>query len=94
MGIIRLKNRAGVASVAAVCGKKEYDGKRIILLKTSQVRITTEQPIAWTLDGEYGGEHQSVHMNVLSRSIDICSPTDNIMFERTQEPSLSETTKE
>lgn len=26
MGIIRLKNRAGVASVAAVCGKKEYDG--------------------------------------------------------------------
>ena len=26
MGIIRLKNRAGVASVAAVCGRKEYDG--------------------------------------------------------------------
>ena len=74
--------------------KKEYDGKRIILLKTSQVRITTEQPIAWTLDGEYGGEHQSVHMNVLSRSIDICSPTDNALFERTQVPSLSETTKE
>lgn len=74
--------------------KKEYDGKRIILFKTSQVKITIDQPIAWTLDGEYGGQHQTVHMNVLSRAIDICSPTDNILFERTQEPATPETVKE
>ena len=67
--------------------KKEYDGKRIILLKTSKVKITTEGPIAWTLDGEYGGEHQTVQVHVLSEAIDICSPTDNVLFERPQAPS-------
>ena len=65
--------------------KKEYDGKRIILLKTGKVKITADAPIAWTLDGEYGGEHQTVMVHVLSRAIDICSPADNILFERPQE---------
>ena len=74
--------------------KKEYDGKRIILLKTSQVKITTDAPIPWTLDGEYGNEHQTVHMNVLSRAIDICSPTDNVLFERAQDPTPSPATQD
>jgi YegS/Rv2252/BmrU family lipid kinase len=65
--------------------KKEYDGKRIILLKTSKVKITADAPIAWTLDGEYGGEHQTVMVHVLSKAIDICSPADNVLFERPQE---------
>ena len=67
--------------------KKEYDGKRIILLKTSKVKITADAPIAWTLDGEYGGEHQTVMVHVLSKAIDICSPADNVLFERPQETS-------
>ena len=70
--------------------KKEYDGKRIILLKTGQVKITTDAPIAWTLDGEYGGEHQIVQVHVLSKAIDICSPTDNVLFDRPQEPTPEE----
>ena len=65
--------------------KKEYDGKRIILLKTSKVKITTDAPIAWTLDGEYGGEHQTVMVHVLSKAVDICSPTDNALFDLSQE---------
>ena len=69
--------------------KKEYDGKRIILLKTSKVKITTDKQVAWTLDGEYGGEHQTVMVHVLSRAIDICSPTDNILFTLPDDPARS-----
>ena len=70
--------------------KKEYDGKRIILLKTGQVKITTDAPIAWTLDGEYGGEHQVVQVHILTKAIDICSPTDNVLFDRPQEQNPEE----
>ena len=65
--------------------KKEYDGKRIILLRTSKVKITTPAPIAWTLDGEYGGMHETVMVHVLSKAIDVYSPEDNILFEKPQE---------
>ena len=87
---ILLVRKAAVSEAPSLLNKirkKEYDGKRIILLKTSKVKITTDGPIAWTLDGEYGGEHQIVQVHVLSRAIDICSPTDNILFERPQEPA-------
>jgi len=92
--LVRKARFAEAPSLLNKIRKKEYDGKRIILLKASQVKVTIEHPIAWTLDGEYGGEHQTVHMNVLSRAIDICSPTDNILFARAEEPAPAEATKE
>lgn len=37
--------------------------------KTSKVKITSEEPVAWVLDGEFGGEHKEVnivnHMNAV-----------------------------
>lgn len=92
--LVRKARVAEAPSLLNKIRKKEYDGKRIILLKTSQVKITIERPIAWTLDGEYGGEHQTVHMNVLSKAIDICSPSDNILFVRSEEPATAETAKD
>ena len=92
--LVRKARVAEAPSLLNKIRKKEYDGKRIILLKTSQVKITVERPIAWTLDGEYGGEHQTVHMNVLSKAIDICSPSDNILFVRSEEPATAETAKD
>ena len=61
--------------------RKQYDGKRIILLRTGHVKITAEKEIPWTLDGEFGGEHKTVMVHVLSKAIDICSPHDNALFE-------------
>ena len=62
--------------------KKQYDGQQIIFLKTSKVKITCDEEVPWTLDGEYGGAHKTVMVHVLSRAIDICSPQDNILFEK------------
>lgn len=62
--------------------RKQYDGNRIIFFKTSKVKITCDEEVPWTLDGEYGGEHKTVMVHVLSKAIDICSPQDNILFQK------------
>lgn len=57
--------------------KKDYDGKNLILLKTSQVKMTFDEPQPWTLDGEYGGEHKEVRFSAINKAVDIiCTESD------------------
>lgn len=80
--------------------KQEYDGKQLIFLKTRSVKFTSDEPIAWTLDGEYGGAHKVSMIHVLKRAVDICSPvnpmfiTDSEPLPKTDEENDKETTAE
>lgn len=56
--------------------KKEYDGEKIILLKTKNVKITTEEPMPWTLDGEFGGSYTVSELNVDHNAFEIYSDND------------------
>jgi len=53
---------------------KDYNDDRLILLKTENARIISEQAVPWTLDGEFGGKHKDIRFAVNSQAIDICSP--------------------
>ncbi len=65
--------------ILRVIGQK-YDGKDIILLRTKKCKFTfPEEDVAWTLDGEYGGDHRNVMIHVLERAVNICSP-ENPLF--------------
>lgn len=71
--------------------KHQYDGERIILVRTNKVKITcAEEEITWTLDGEYGGKHKEVMIHVLERAVKICS-TDNPLFIKYPDPEVTET---
>lgn len=61
--------------------RQEYDGERILLLRTSKVKFTSPDEVPWTLDGEFGGAHKVAMVNVLSKAIEICSP-ENPLFEK------------
>ncbi|MDD6527338.1 MAG: YegS/Rv2252/BmrU family lipid kinase [Oscillospiraceae bacterium] len=79
-----LVKKISLASVPIALGKiraQQYDGKQIILLRTSKVKITSDEPVAWTLDGEYGGAHKTVMIHVLEKAVEICSP-ENELFEK------------
>jgi diacylglycerol kinase family enzyme len=39
---------------------QEYNSDAVIMLHTSRVRFTFETPVAWTRDGENGGEHRVI----------------------------------
>lgn len=61
--------------------KQDYDGKQILFFRTRHIKFTSQEPIAWTLDGEYGGSHKVSNIHVLSKAIEICSP-ENDLFEK------------
>lgn len=43
--------------------------------KASELRITSEEAVPWTLDGEFGGEWTEVEISNLCRAIDIMTPS-------------------
>lgn len=61
--------------------KQDYDGQQIIFLKTRSLKVTSDEPIAWTLDGEYGGAHKVSSIHVLSKAVDICSPVNPLFID-------------
>lgn len=58
--------------------KHEYDGKRVILIKTDKVKFTSDRPIGWLVDGEYGGEFTTASVENLHRAISVCSPSHSL----------------
>lgn len=58
--------------------KHEYDGKRVILIKTDKVKFTSDRPIGWLVDGEYGGEFTTASVENLHRAISVCSPAHSL----------------
>ncbi|EJX00934.1 hypothetical protein EVA_10961 [gut metagenome] len=52
------------------------DTKMIEVFKTSQLSITCEEKVPWTLDGEYGGDHQKVEIQNLKHAVQIMLPNN------------------
>ena len=50
---------------------KEEQTEYVHKFKTSSLRITSEEPVDWVLDGEFGGSHTEVEVENLSRKIEI-----------------------
>ncbi|MBQ7943035.1 MAG: diacylglycerol kinase family lipid kinase [Lachnospiraceae bacterium] len=53
--------------VSLVSGK--LNAECICCMKASHIRIETQEPISWTLDGEYGGEHREVNISNESKKL-------------------------
>lgn len=47
------------------------DSTMIYSFKTEEVRVTSSEKVAWTLDGEFGGEHGEVIIRNLKQRVDI-----------------------
>ncbi len=47
--------------------------------KASSLKIFSEEEVAWTLDGEFGGKHSQVVINNRKQALKIRVPNDNIL---------------
>ena len=71
-------------SVLSKVRKQKYDGK-IVLLQTRKLKIhAPDEEVAWTLDGEYGGKHHDVMINVLEKAVEIYSPENDQFLPKPQ----------
>ncbi len=64
--------------------RKDYDGKELMFLSTSQAKFTFDEPHAWTLDGEFGGEPTTVSFSVLPGAVNIFSPKNLMFVDKTE----------
>jgi diacylglycerol kinase family enzyme len=44
---------------------RNYDNNFVTVLQSSRVTFTFEEPVAWTRDGENGGEHTSITLECM-----------------------------
>lgn len=80
--LIRKIKYSKIPSTFLKVRKQEYDQQQVLTFKTKKLKITSEEMIDWTLDGEYGGKHNNVMMHVLERAIEIFSGDSHLFLEK------------
>lgn len=55
---------------------RKIDSERMYCFKTSEIHFESDEEIAWTLDGEYGGSHTNVEIFNENEALDIIVPKD------------------
>ncbi len=73
-------NIPNIISTLTKVRRQEYDGDVIIYIRTSKLKITAEQDVDWTVDGEFAGTHRDVMIHVLEKAVNICSPENHPLF--------------
>jgi YegS/Rv2252/BmrU family lipid kinase len=57
---------------------RNYDSEQILLLKSSDITVSCDTPVAWTVDGENGGSINEVHMVNRRKSLRILRPSEGL----------------
>lgn len=56
---------------------RDIDAAQMYCFKTSNLKIETQEEVAWTLDGEFGGRHTEVVIKNLKQALEIMVPEEN-----------------
>lgn len=75
-----LKKNTDAFSMLGKIIRQEYDGEKIMLIKTKKVKITADEETPWTLDGEFGGNQKDVELTVLHNAFEIYSDNDEMFI--------------
>ena len=62
---VLVKDPGGVEGLGALVSSvlsQRFDSDKLLILHTRRAKFTFDKPIAWTRDGEAGGEHTSVEL--------------------------------
>lgn len=60
----------------------ELDPELIFSVKTRRLRVTSPEPLPWTLDGEYGGSPTDVTIENLQRALTIHLPVESLQEKK------------
>lgn len=75
-----LKKNTDAFSMLGKIIRQEYDGEKIMLIKSKKVKITSDRETPWTVDGEFGGNLKDVELNVIHKAFDIYSDNDEMFI--------------
>lgn len=69
--IKRPKSAVELNSIMLSLLSRDMDSNYMYCFRTAQITVESEEPVAWTLDGENGGSHTRVEIRDLCRAVDI-----------------------
>lgn len=72
--IKRPMNPLELNRVIACLVDREVDSECMYCYKASEIHIESEEEVAWTLDGEFGGNHKDVTVKNLHKALEIRVP--------------------
>lgn len=55
---------------------KRVKSEHIYTFTTEKLKVKSEEPVAWTLDGEFGGEHLAVEIESWHQALEIRVPKE------------------
>jgi len=68
------RNAAELSDIVKSLAKRQFDNKYVTLFKTSNICFDSEKPVAWTIDGEFGGNNTHVEIKNLQQAVQIYRP--------------------
>lgn len=74
MLVKRPANALELNKLIAALWEQKTDNEFIYWFKTDKLQIESEEAVAWTLDGEFGGEHKTVKIEDLKQAMEIIVP--------------------
>ena len=76
--LIRMpKNPTDIVDIFYKLANLDYDENQVIFFHTSNITFITEEPIKWTVDGEYGGKLEKVVIKNLPGAIRVFKPSSD-----------------
>ena len=65
------KNPMELSEVLACLTNIRQESDMLYTFQTSSIKFTSSESVSWTLDGEYGGDHQTVSIEDCPRALEI-----------------------
>lgn len=72
--LLRGSSPKDVAEAFLSALRQDFTGDNFLLVKTKHVKITTDDEVPWTLDGEYGGAYKEIDIDVIKEKVTVVSP--------------------
>ena len=81
--IKRPKSLEDLNQIVGALTLRDIDAAQMYCFKTSYLKIESEEEVAWTLDGEFGGRHREVVVKNLKQALQIMVPgeEENVLIE-------------
>lgn len=72
------KNPVELNEIVAALLIEQFDSKYMYTFKTNEITFESEKEIPWTLDGEFGGDHDNVTIRNECKEIEIMVPRKHV----------------
>lgn len=77
--LVKKSNPLGLLKVFLNALRQDYSDKSFEFIRTSKLKITSSEPVDWTIDGEYAGSQTNLEILNCNKAITLVSPDNKFL---------------